>query len=93
MLSHRGNVPREQLYRQRQGEHLDVVELPISEVADVNSIPIDCSGRTALYAAAGEGHLDVVKHLISEIAEVNVIPAKYSGRTALPAAGEMVSGC
>lgn len=37
-----------------EGGHLDVVELPISEVTNVNSIPMDYGGRTALYAAAGK---------------------------------------
>lgn len=68
--------------------HIEVVEILISNSADVNASPSKENGRTALQAAAGSGHIKVVELLILNNADVNAPGCKENGRTALQAAAE-----
>jgi ankyrin repeat protein len=65
------------------GGHLEVVERPLAENADVNAATTNGHDRTVLQAAAEKGHLKVVERLLAANADVNAAAAEDYSRTAL----------
>ncbi|QKX63234.1 uncharacterized protein TRUGW13939_10403 [Talaromyces rugulosus] len=54
--------------------------------ADVNALPVEIGGVTALQAAARHGHKDLAVELLERGSDINAPPAKNCGVTALQAA-------
>ncbi|CAN9479537.1 unnamed protein product [Alternaria alternata] len=60
-----------------------IVRLLISQGADVNSVPGEISGRTALQAACGAGNEKIVDLLLEKGADVNEDGSRYDGQSSL----------
>lgn len=68
--------------------HVDVMKLLIDHGANVNAMPANPRGRTALQVVSGCGDLDAMNFLLSRGADVNGAPGSSGGMTALQAAAE-----
>jgi ankyrin repeat protein len=71
-----------------QIRNLAIVRELLDAGANVNSLPAECEGRTALQAAAGGlfENTDIVQLLLERGADVNALSARENGTTALGAA-------
>ena len=65
-----------------------MVQLLLSENADVNAPAVNAGGLTALQGAAIQGHLAIANLLLCAGADVTAAPAMFMGRTALEGAAE-----
>ncbi|KAH7317270.1 ankyrin repeat-containing domain protein [Rhexocercosporidium sp. MPI-PUGE-AT-0058] len=72
---------------------LAIVQGLLNSNADINSLPAERFGRTALQAAASlySPNIDLVRLLLQRGADVNAPPAPHNGITALAAAAEQGS--
>jgi ankyrin repeat protein len=66
----------------------EMAEILLENGADVNSLPSENSGATALQFAAIAGFLGIAYLLMENGADVNAAPAATNGRTALEGAAE-----
>ncbi|KAJ2983025.1 hypothetical protein NQ176_g983 [Zarea fungicola] len=76
------------LQRAVEGQHQDIVELLISNGADINYPAEDVRGATALQWAALVGSMPIFTLLLDRGADVNAAAARIEGREALEAAAE-----
>lgn len=71
--------------------NLAIVQELLNAGANVNSLPAEISGKTALQAAANlySANIDIIRLLLQRDADVNASPARQFGMTALGAAAAL----
>ncbi|KAL3470252.1 ankyrin [Aspergillus californicus] len=83
-----GTRRRTALQHAVENGNMDLVNLLISQGADINIGPATNGGVTALQIASIQGFLGIARTLIDMGADINAAPATMNGRTALEGAAE-----